>query len=888
MTECADLDLTTLLDADDECHEFIASRAAFELHVGSCKECQRRLAELAADEDQWKEAYACLTPDSPSAALTTDVQEARLRWQRPSAWTRSMAQSVLSPPVHPEMLGRIGRYDIESMIGSGGMGVVFKAFDTELNRPVAIKMLAPLLAESGPARQRFAREGRAAAAVVDDHVVPIYNVDSSAGQAPFLVMQYVSGGSLQQRLDEEGGLAIEEILRIGMQTAKGLAAAHAQGLIHRDVKPSNILLDENVDRALLTDFGLARAEDDACLTRSGFHPGTPHYMSPEQVRGEEIDHRSDLFGLGCVLYALCAGRPPFRAETSYAVMRRITDDPPRRIREINPAIPDWLEQVIMKLLAKTPGERFESAEHVAQLLEACLSHVQHPTAKTLPESVATLVAPKRAKTRFGKAMRGALITIGVVLATVMIVLELNKGTLTIESSQSEVPIRILRGDREYASMNVTAGANSIRVAAGEYVVEIDGGAHELVVDGASVSISRGEEQVVRITHRVDPPEQVPQSEQTRRPEPSHPSMAVREHHLIILPDQTPLDAVGVGEAIVTAAIQLVHSSTLQDHDGAVKVPKPNTMVMLNPALDFTWLVEDHEQSYEVSQIIIEHRPIWEPPSILVRADGEYRKLSAYPPSSWIAFRSALDRVQHQVSMEDSLPGSDRKPAWSSPVIEAARIVENLIDLYDSRPETVGDQRNQFPTRSPAEAKSLHIGFAYDPGQGKYDGVIGEPTDVWNFVDIGTTAVDYMRHADGSGSSARLRLTPFDGEWAVTTKNQIFLGYIYHNCRCVDLEAKLLDVPAGRYRIYVYAHGNAADQNANIELLIDDDSLGKKATDKSSLREIQSATLKEGTHYVTFDFEIEAGETIRIISHRDGSDYSMFNAIQLMPDPSSPR
>ena len=117
-----------------------------------------------------------------------------------------------------------------------------------------------------------------------------------------------------------------------MQTAKGLAAAHAQGLIHRDVKPSNILLDEGVDRALLTDFGLARAEDDACLTRSGFHPGTPHYMSPEQVRGEAIDGRSDLFSLGCVLYALCTGHPPFRAETSYAVLRRITDDAARPIR----------------------------------------------------------------------------------------------------------------------------------------------------------------------------------------------------------------------------------------------------------------------------------------------------------------------------------------------------------------------------------------------------------------------------------------------------------------------------------------------------------------------------------------------------------------------------
>ncbi len=168
-----------------------------------------------------------------------------------------------------------------------------------------------------------------------------------------------------------------------MQTAKGLVAAHAQGLIHRDVKPSNILLDEGVDRALLTDFGLARAEDDACLTRSGFHPGTPHYMSPEQVRGEAIDGRSDLFSLGCVLYALCTGHPPFRAETSYAVLRRITDDTARPIREINPNIPQWLEAIVMKLLSKSPEDRFDSANMVAEVLEDCLAHVQHPLTTSL-------------------------------------------------------------------------------------------------------------------------------------------------------------------------------------------------------------------------------------------------------------------------------------------------------------------------------------------------------------------------------------------------------------------------------------------------------------------------------------------------------------------------
>jgi len=169
-----------------------------------------------------------------------------------------------------------------------------------------------------------------------------------------------------------------------MQTAAGLAAAHAQGLVHRDVKPSNILLEEGVERTLLTDFGLAQASDDASLTRTGYHPGTPQYMSPEQARGETVDARSDLFSLGSVLYTMCTGRPPFRAETSYGILRRITDNEPRPLREINPSIPIWLEGIVQKLQAKSPADRFQTAADVAELLEDCLAHVQQPTTVKLP------------------------------------------------------------------------------------------------------------------------------------------------------------------------------------------------------------------------------------------------------------------------------------------------------------------------------------------------------------------------------------------------------------------------------------------------------------------------------------------------------------------------
>ena len=287
------------------------------------------------------------------------------------------------------MLGRWGIYEVVGVVGTGGMGVVLKALDAALNRYVAIKILAPHLGSSGAARKRFSREAQASAAVVHDNVIEIYGVSEAAG-LPYLVMPYVRGPSLQRRLDDEGPLAVVEILRVGMQAAAGLAAAHAQGLVHRDVKPANILLADGIERVKLTDFGLARAADDASLTRTGIIAGTPQYMSPEQARGEPVDQRSDLFSLGSVLYAMCTGRPPFRAETSYGVLRRITDDEPRPIREINPEIPEWLCGIVAKLMAKRPDDRFQSASEVSALLEQCLAHVQQPTAVPLPNVLITL------------------------------------------------------------------------------------------------------------------------------------------------------------------------------------------------------------------------------------------------------------------------------------------------------------------------------------------------------------------------------------------------------------------------------------------------------------------------------------------------------------------
>ncbi|TWT73940.1 serine/threonine-protein kinase [Allorhodopirellula solitaria] len=216
-------------------------------------------------------------------------------------------------------------------------------------------------------------------------IVRLRDPGDQSARLPFLVMPFVACHSLQQRLDADGRLPMEECLRIGLQVSSALAAAHKQGLVHRDVKPANSLLERGTERAMLTDFGLARAADDVTVTRSGVIAGTPGYMSPEQARGEPIDVRSDLFSLGTVLYTMASGVAPFRRETSYGILRKITDHPHRPLRMAEPSIPAWYETLVDRLLSKKASDRFTDADQVQSLLESCLVHVQQPGMNVPPE-----------------------------------------------------------------------------------------------------------------------------------------------------------------------------------------------------------------------------------------------------------------------------------------------------------------------------------------------------------------------------------------------------------------------------------------------------------------------------------------------------------------------
>ncbi len=361
-------------------------QAALARHLDGCEACQQTLQRLASDGEAWSETASKLHAVQAAGPAGPGLRRVLDAFQAPDGADRTQAEpadthdedlAFLGPPREAGHLGRLDHYEVLEVVGRGAFGVVLKAFDEVLHRVVAIKVMAPQLAAVGSARKRFTREARAAAAVSHDHVVPIYAIEE-ANNPPYLVMQFVAGRSLQERIDRTGPLELKEILRIGMQAAQGLAAAHAQGLVHRDVKPANILLENGVERVKITDFGLARAADDASVTASGVIAGTPQYMAPEQARGEAIDHRADLFSLGSVLYAMCTGRPPFRASTTMGVIRQVSEEAARPVREINPDVPDALVAVIERLHEKDPARRYQSAAEVAEVLGRLLAQAQQP------------------------------------------------------------------------------------------------------------------------------------------------------------------------------------------------------------------------------------------------------------------------------------------------------------------------------------------------------------------------------------------------------------------------------------------------------------------------------------------------------------------------------
>lgn len=321
------------------------------------------------------------------------------------------------PPQRPGSLGRLAHYEVEAFLGRGAFGTVVRAFDTKLHRQVAIKLLSSNFGPDSSAYTRFLREARAAANVRHENVVQIYAVEETP--CPYIVLEYIPGESLQDRLDRDGKLPVAEVLKIGGQVARGLAAAHECGLVHRDIKPCNILVETvaGESRAKIADFGLALSKADARLTQSGMVAGTPMYMAPEQASAALIDNRADLFSLGSVLYTMLAGQPPFGDSNPSLVLGRIVGTEARPIRQIAPHVPVSVCRVVAKLHAKRPEQRYQSGIELAEALAKCQDD---------PLDEPATQPPGRAKRN--RLLLFAGLTVALVAGALALALKLSKGS----------------------------------------------------------------------------------------------------------------------------------------------------------------------------------------------------------------------------------------------------------------------------------------------------------------------------------------------------------------------------------------------------------------------------------------------------------------------------
>jgi tRNA A-37 threonylcarbamoyl transferase component Bud32 len=396
----------------------------------------------------------------------------------------------LAPARGPGELGWLGAHRVLRVLGAGGMGVVFLAEDPELKRRVVLKVMKPTLAASATARQRFLREARAMAAVQHDHIVHINQIGQQ-GSFPFLAMPYLDGETLEDRLQRQNRLPLAEVLRIGREIAEGLAAAHKRGPIHRDIKPANIWLENTGEpgalapggRVKILDFGLARVVDDeARLTQSGAIAGTPAYMAPEQVQGEGVDFRCDLFSLGCVLYRLATGKAPFKGRSTLEVLRALELDQPQSPRESNPEMSPALCELVLRLLAKKPHDRPASAHEVAEALRAIEQapapmHCSVPPTKGPGPKAASGGAVGRRVLVAAAVLALALVPLSYFFGGTVIRFATNKGELIIEPDDPNIEVTI-KGDS--ATIYDSVKDRRFVLTAGDYEVQVrevgDGGA----------------------------------------------------------------------------------------------------------------------------------------------------------------------------------------------------------------------------------------------------------------------------------------------------------------------------------------------------------------------------------------------------------------------------
>ena len=420
-----------------------------------------------------------------------------------------LARVMVDPYDEPNSLGKLGDYEVIRVVGRGGMGVVYEAIDAKLQRRVALKVLAQEYCDHASARTRFLQEAHAVAVASAPNIVTIHRIHD--GENPLIVMELVQGSSLRDHISHPGSIDETQIIQWAFQIANGLAAAHKRGLIHRDIKPGNILIESETKRVKITDFGLARLADQVGLTRTGELAGTPQYMSPEQaMASKDIDQRTDLFSFGTTLYAMCTGIPPFRGQNVVATLRQICQQPHRPVRDLNPQISPWLADLIDKLLAKDPADRFQTASEVSELLKQFAAHLAQPNSVEPPSLQHVKDATNTQRPALQRAVPRSIATLLCVLVAIVVFevvglthiaatisgLAAGKGTLVIEVDDPAVEVSV-----DGVAGKVDWDGSDLHLQAGDYLVSA-------VKDGKQVqhkvvAINRNERQLFRVSAKVE-------------------------------------------------------------------------------------------------------------------------------------------------------------------------------------------------------------------------------------------------------------------------------------------------------------------------------------------------------------------------------------------------
>jgi hypothetical protein len=415
--------------------------------------------------------------------------------------------ALLSPPESADAIGQIDHYRIENVLGCGSTGVVFGATDETLDRPVAIKVLRPSLGDA--ARQRFIAEARATANLNHANIVTIFHVGVT-GSVAYIVMQWLPGETLEQRLERESVLDSSAVKNYASQIAKGLAKAHEKGLIHRDIKPANLWITED-DHVKILDFGLVRIMDESPqLTCTGMIAGTPCFMSPEQSRGDELDARSDLFSLGCVIYRCLTGKLPFVSSNALATLQAIQRTAPESPKSLEPSVDQDLSDLAMSLLEKSPHRRPGSANEVALAIESPRNEwpFRYELASDSRDAAQTKSLPKPMPGSSGMESfwgRGlAALALGVIGFAAfafwpqIIRIATNQGEIVIESNDPDVQIEVLDGGKQVEIIDLKTD-QTIQIQAGTYQIRAIGEENSVSIDKETLTLSRGESEIVKVT-----------------------------------------------------------------------------------------------------------------------------------------------------------------------------------------------------------------------------------------------------------------------------------------------------------------------------------------------------------------------------------------------------